>query len=345
MSTASIDDIFAQRSVPVEDIGRALSNMWRTADSAGSGGDDGAVVRSRALTLIAIAPEKMYSNTANAVNSAIAVVPARSVVVEIAERAEDVIVAEVGGTCTIGGAGGKRFCQEQVVLRADASRVRDLPSILVGLAVSDLPCVLFLPDTSQIDSDLVNRLLPILDVLVVDSSNCGDPAETFDRLLRLESAEHVIVRDLAYERARTWRDALAFAFDEAAGEDARVTAITATFAPQDAVSALLLGWIESRFSGARPFVRVKKKTDAAGEAICAIDLEVNDEQKRTEIKLRQLERGVVRLRGKDEAGEPEAPRALVDPFTALTRILADPIRDAGYDAALRAALARHAKHA
>lgn len=346
--SSAVEDVFAQRTVPVDEIGRALSTMWRSADAAPGTPGESAVVRSRALTFIAIAKSDQISATSNAVNSAIAVVPARSIVVELANDPGDEIAAEVGGTCTIGGAGGKHFCQEQVVLRAAAGRVRDLPSILVGLAVSDLPCVLYLPDPAAIGGDLVTRIMPILDVLVIDSSTSDQLATTFDRSTRLEDIEHVIVRDLAFERQRPLREAIAAAYDDVAGENARVTTVTMISTHDESQDLLLLGWIESRFSASeRPFLRQKRNVDssAIGGARCELVLEVNDEESRSELRFRRFERNFIRVRGADERVGDDAhlPKPLVDTYTALTRVLADPIRSAFFDQSLRFALSRIVK--
>lgn len=345
---SAVEDVFAQRAVAVDEIGRALSTMWRTADTASGAAGESAVVRARALTLIAIARSEHMNATANAVNSAIAVVPARSIVVELASDSGDVIDAEVGGTCTIGGGGGKRFCQEQVVLRAATGRKRDLPSILVGLAVSDLPCVLYLPDPAAIGDELVARLLPILDVVVVDSSAADEVAPAFDHAVRLENIERVIVRDLAFERLRPMRESIAAAYDDVAKADARVTAVSMNTTKDNAEDLLLLGWIESRFEGGeRPFVRYRRNVDASaiGGARCEIVLEVNDEERRYEIRFRRFDRAFQRVFSHEErvGDDAQLHKPLVDTFTALTRVLADPIRSPYFDEALRAALSRLAK--
>lgn len=344
----AVEDVFAQRTVAVDEIGRALSTMWRTADAASGEAGQSAVVRSRALTLLAIAKSEHMNATANAVNAAIAIVPARSIVVELSADPGDSIFAEVGGTCTIGGGGGKRFCQEQVVLRAAAGRKRDLPSILVGLAVSDLPCVLYLADPAATGDELVTRLLPILDVVVLDSAGGDDLIPTFDRATRLEDLAHVIVRDLAFERLRPLREAIAAAYDDVAGENAQVTTVSLNSVRDEAEDLLLLGWIESRFDNqARPFVRRKRNVDPAaiGGARCELVIEVNDDERRTELRFRRFDRSFQRVFGPDDRVGDDAHLAkpLVDTHTALTRVLADPIRSPYFDQALRAAYTRLAK--
>ncbi len=343
---ASLEAVFAQRTVPIDEIGRALSSMWRAADGISTEKGESAIVRSRALTLIAISESATFPTMANAVNAAIAVVPARSVIVEIASC--DGVTAQVGGTCTIGGSGGKQFCQEQVVVKASNSTLRDLPSILVPLAVSDLPLVLFVPDTKLLRSDLVAQLVPVVDVLIVDSDGCADVADTFQYLARLENIEHLIVRDIAFERLRTWREVIAAGYDEVAGAGARVTAVQATCADNDAQGSLVLGWLESRFAGdQRPFVRMRRQVDDPSQkgAVCGIDLEVHDDDKRTDIHFKQFGNHVLRLRSDEEDGTAaaELPRPLLHPFAALTHVLADPIRDIAYDQALRAVIARYSK--
>jgi glucose-6-phosphate dehydrogenase assembly protein OpcA len=340
-----LEAVFATRPVEIEGIGRAMSSMWREADSLAQAAGGGAVVRARGLTLVALAADAAeFREMAPAVEAAVDAVPARAVSIALDEGAGSDLDAEVGGRCR--SAGGKSFCQEHVVLRAHGSRVKDLPSLVVPLAVSDLPFVLYLPSTTLLRSDLVTRLLPIVDVLAVDTDGCADVPETLAFLRRLADVDHVIVRDLAFERLRTWREAIAEAYDEVAGHGARVTAITATCVENDAQGSLLLGWIESRFPPERrPFVRLKREAAEPSRvgAVCGIDVEIHDEEKRSEICFRQFGRHVVRTGLPEHAASCALPRPLLTEHAALTAILADAVRDRIYEESLRAAVTRAAK--
>lgn len=344
MAGSTLDPLISQRTIAVEDIGRTLSSMWREADAATPENPGSAVVRARALTLIALGAGSEFSRMANAVNAAVASVPARAVLVELDAEVADGITAEVGMNCAIGGSAGKKVCQESVMLRAAHDRLRDLPSLLVPLAVSDIPLVIYLPSTRELRHPVTTRLLEVADVLVIDSMGCEDVGATFAHLVRIQDVDHVIVRDLSFERLRTWREAIASAYDEVAGDHARVTTVQAMCSNNDAQGSLLLGWIESRFKkDQRPFVRMKKTIDDPAQqgAVCGIDLEIQDSEKRTDVSLRQFGKNVLRLRGKEHSASAELPRALLHEHQALTNVLADPIRDHAYDDALRAVVQRY----
>src|SRR5262245_9211985 len=100
-TSRSIEEAFAPRTVGVEDVCKALSAMWRTNDEAepettdGQADGGGTVIRSRALTMFAIATDaEEFSTMANAVNAAVSIVPARSVLVELHAKV-DGVAAEV----------------------------------------------------------------------------------------------------------------------------------------------------------------------------------------------------------------------------------------------------------
>lgn len=340
-----LKELVRSRAADLDDVGAALSQMWRGADAAVGEDGEAAIVKACGLTLIAIASsDAEFAATSAAVAAATSAVPARTLLVQIDADVPKGLSADVAGICSLGPA-GRPICQEQVIVKAAKSRVGDLPSLIAPLPVSDLPAVLLIQDVALVRSDLVRRLLPVIDVVIVDTRHCDDVAETFAALLAFEDAHRLVVRDLAFERLTVWREAIASAYDEVKGEGAQVTAVSATCPGEAAEGWLLLGWVESRFpQHGRPFVRMKRPAGSkshAGGAVCAIELEVQDSDKRSDIRIEQQGNCVLPVTARGDEPVPGLPRPLADELELLTGVLLDPSRDRAYDSTLRAVIARN----
>ncbi|MBL8766268.1 MAG: glucose-6-phosphate dehydrogenase assembly protein OpcA, partial [Planctomycetes bacterium] len=135
------------------------------------------------------------------------------------------IHADVTAYCAVTPGSNKQVCQELVTLRVRAEAAADLAAVIAPLIVTDLPVVLLVPQADLLAAAWLDRLLPLADVLVTDSSRCTSLSKALERLLRRSADPHLVIRDIAYERLACWRELLADLWDETIGAGHRLDAV------------------------------------------------------------------------------------------------------------------------
>lgn len=119
-----------------------------------------------------------------------------------------------------------------------------LQTIVDPVLASGMPTVVWSPHGYD---DAVRRLLPLIDVLLLDSDDQPDPAEAFARAAGLCSDVYVV--DLAWLRTTPWRERLAASFDLRSRLQclSRVRELEVRHQESSTASGLLLaGWLASR---------------------------------------------------------------------------------------------------
>lgn len=340
MTDDHLEALTRPRTVGADRIGDSLREMWSQADAESTEDAGQAMVRACGLTVIALAAsDDDLNRTCVQVGIATAAVPARTLIVQTDASVDGGLSAEVSAFCALG-AGGRQVCQEQVLLKCAADRVADLPSLITPLPVPDLPVVLFLATPDLLEGELVDRLLPAIDLLVLDSSGALELARTFHRLVRIHDRRGIGLRDLAFERLLTWREAIASAFDQA-GPDGRLSRVEVVGTGGDSEAQLLLGWVASRFDGEQaPEIRMRRPAgDQQGQGR-SLRLDFRGGAEIDRCLLQQSGQHVIQ---QEESGSKTAcslPRPMRPDDELLIRILSDPQGDRIYDQALRAAIHR-----
>ncbi len=167
------------------------------------------------------------------------------------ESDRDAIEAEADLRCFAGGGPGSQVCWEVVSIRLLGERAAWPASVVVPLLLSDLPA--FLRWRGPLGSSEGEReLIAAIDRLVVDSSECPDLQFEFSALE--EILDDVVVSDIAWARARPWREAVAALWPEIA------EAATMRVAGPEADALLLAGWLSARLDR-----RVELQHEPAGE--------------------------------------------------------------------------------
>lgn len=344
--TNLVEALTTPQEVDVGKVAEALAELWKRADAAEDEGGS-AVVRACGLTVIAIATGSAAMGRIRAqLGAATAAVPARTLIVELAADVHKGLSVEVAAFCSIGPRGAKQVCQEQVVLHAAKDRVADVAPLVTPLPIADLPVVLYLDDPALLDSELLDQLLPVVDILVTDTANCRDLVPVYRRFLEIEDVEQIAVRDLVFERLETWRESIAATYEELQNGPLHVDGVRLLSARTSSQGALLLGWLESRLADQRPAVQRFEDVDSPPEddAICSVELTFSTARGHVKATFRQLGCNVARELSHGADVDCELPKPVPHDDLLLTRILGDPQADAAYDASLRAALARMSRH-
>ena len=133
---------------------------------------------------------------------------------------------------------------EHVEIDLGPQHLLALQTIADPVLVSELPTVVWSPHGHP---EAVEALLPLVDVMLLDSDDMADPSAAFARAEHLR--EHAYVVDLAWLRTTPWRERLAATFDlpERLAALREITEVEVRHQETSRASALLLaGWLSSR---------------------------------------------------------------------------------------------------
>ena len=174
-----------------------------------------AVLRACAMTLIAV-----VERDSQEVGETLALLmrdhPSRLIVVSVSESSEPKLEAGVTAQCWMPFGKRQQICCEQIVLATSAGGLIDIPPVIRGLIVPDLPVACWVrsrriqnqPEFAAV-SDLSNKL-------ILDSGGVPDLADQI-RFIQANEVGSRRVGDLAWTRLTRWRQAIAQLFDDAAG--------------------------------------------------------------------------------------------------------------------------------
>jgi glucose-6-phosphate dehydrogenase assembly protein OpcA len=245
-----------------EKILRELADLWR---SEGKGEEAGGVLRACSMTLVVIGEE---SDDAGVVGETLAALmpehPARTIVIRLSGAGEAAIQERVYAQCWMPFGQRRQICCEQVEIKASDAALRDLPPVVLPLAVADLPLILWCRSGRLWDLQKFDALVAIATKVVVDSAALADSGEALRRLH--VACERCLLGDLAWTRLTRWREMLSRVFENrenlaAVGNVSQVTVQHPGDSPT--ASSLYLGaWVRDclRSAGAAPRIALTPGT-------------------------------------------------------------------------------------
>jgi glucose-6-phosphate dehydrogenase assembly protein OpcA len=200
-------------AVQPERILKDLAKLWidlgKDDQKKGSAG----VLRSCSMTLIAAVEE---AADAQAVAETIAQImhqhPSRVIVMRVEAGQADGLEARVFAQCWMPFGRQQQICCEEIEITASQSRVEDLPKLVLGIMVPDLPVVLWCRGERLFRDPAFQNLFPLADKIVVDSSRFQNSAEALP-LIRQLIASGLNVSDLAWTRLTRLRQTIAQIFE------------------------------------------------------------------------------------------------------------------------------------
>jgi glucose-6-phosphate dehydrogenase assembly protein OpcA len=159
---------------------------------------------------------------------------------------------------------GKRqqICCEQVEITSPDTALKDAASLITGIAVPDLPVVLYLRSPEWIGSRALEPVLPLATKLIADSSQARDKLAALD-LFRVLLGKGSDCADLAWTRLTPWRESVSQIFDHSEARNA-VSSIDEVrivhSGAEPPVSALYMGGWFQRVLQSRPKVTFETGT-------------------------------------------------------------------------------------
>ena len=215
-------------------------------------GPEEPALRTSSMTHVAWVPERWVERARSTLEGLAERHPSRTILLFPEPNSDRAAIeAEVDLRCFAGGGEGTQVCWEVVAIRLLGERAAWPASVVVPLFLSDLPA--FLRWRGPLGaSEGEHELIAAVDRLVIDSSECPDLEFEFSMLEAI--LDDVIVSDIAWARARPWREAVAALWPEIA------EASNVQVAGPEADALLLAGWLSARLS--RP---VELQHEPAGE--------------------------------------------------------------------------------
>ena len=144
------------------------------------------------------------------------------------------------------GAGTIGVVREHVEIDLGPRHLEALETIVDPVLAFGMPTIVWSPHGHE---EAIEHLLPLIDVILLDSDDTPDPAEAFARAGERCGTAYVV--DLAWLRTTPWRERLAAAFDLPTRREALDTVAELEVRHREstvASSLLLSGWLASRLN-------------------------------------------------------------------------------------------------
>jgi glucose-6-phosphate dehydrogenase assembly protein OpcA len=237
------EDVWSQRDTNPDAIEAALRDLLRRRHAESEN-----LAPARVLNLIVILDREWKGEISNRLERVGRYHASRTVICAVQEGRE-----KLDATATVSyedpGPGKIGVMHELVEIDLGPEHLHALQTIVDPVLASEMPTVVWSPHGHE---EAVGRLLPLVDVILLDSDDRPDPLEAFARATWLCSDAYVV--DLAWLRTTPWRERLAASFDLDSRLDMlwRMDALEVRHQESSTASGLLLtGWLASRLGWER----------------------------------------------------------------------------------------------
>jgi glucose-6-phosphate dehydrogenase assembly protein OpcA len=236
------EDVWSEQDTNPDDIEAALRELLRQRHAVNE-----RLAPARVLNLVVIVDREWKGEIANRLERAGRYHASRTVLCAV-EDGRDTLdaIATVSYDEPENGIG---VMHETVEIDLGPEHLLSLQTIVDPVLVGEIPTVVWSPHGHD---EAVTALLPLIDVLLLDSDDLPEPCDAFDRADRLR--EHAYVVDLAWLRTTPWRERLAASFDLPSRLSAlhHIAELEIRHQERSSASSLLLaGWLASRLEWER----------------------------------------------------------------------------------------------
>jgi glucose-6-phosphate dehydrogenase assembly protein OpcA len=236
------EDIWSARDTTPEAIDAALRGMLRESHATNA-----TLAPARVLNLIVIVDREWKGEVANRLERVGRYHASRTVVCAVEPGR-----TSIDARATISQEDpkdGLSVVREMVELDIGPDHLIALTTLVDPVLISEIPTVCWSPHGH---AEVVRALLPVIDVIMLDSDAEGDPGVAFERAEKMRDEAYVV--DLAWLRTTPWRERLAASFHLGArrGHLEQLLSVEIRHREGSAASALLLaGWLASRLGWER----------------------------------------------------------------------------------------------
>ena len=228
---------------------RELNDLWASLAGEHAGEGQLGVLRACAMSLVVL---EDASVTQPPVGETLAALmkdhPSRAIVVRIHPSGARSLEAKVTAQCWMPFGRRQQICCEQIEIDSTAAALGDLPPVIRGLTVPDLPLVVWCRNFDLLWSCDLEPLVAQADKLVVNSAGCVTSRRFFD-WLRSHQSSRGVAADLSWTHLTCWRELIAQVFENPSRRQMLPTIESATVGhagERPPVQAVYLnGWLRS----------------------------------------------------------------------------------------------------
>ena len=200
-------------AVQPETILKDLAKLW--VDLAKQDAPSGTgVLRACAMTLIvAAAKEEDPQGFGETIAELMREHPGRVIILRTGNVNGSTLESRVFAQCWKPFGRNQQICCEEVEITACPSRFADVPKLVLGITVPDLPVVLWLRNVPADAQPGAEELFTLADKIIVDSSRCADPEKGLAYVRELQHGNRNVA-DLEWTRLTPWRESVAHIFED-----------------------------------------------------------------------------------------------------------------------------------
>ena len=191
---------------------KELADLWVSLGKQGDGEHGAGVLRACSMTLVVLNEE---SDDPSALGETLAALmpehPARTMVVRLRGGGERVLADRVYAQCWMPFGQRRQICCEQVEITASDAALGDLPSVVLPLAVPDLPLIVWSRSPRLLPMPEFHGIAAMAHKVIIDSAEVADGRAVL-RMLAAAGA-HNQFGDLAWTRLTRWREMLSQVFE------------------------------------------------------------------------------------------------------------------------------------
>jgi glucose-6-phosphate dehydrogenase assembly protein OpcA len=196
-------------TVAPDSILKELAALWTQEGKQGGAG----VLRACSMTLVVIAEA---GDDASALGETVAALmpehPARSILILLPGAGERALSQRVYQQCWKPFGQRQQICCEQIEITASDAALADLPSVILPLAVPDLPVILWCRSARLAGRPEFAEIARMATKVVMDSAAAADAAGAILRMADTVRSGGILA-DLAWTRLTRWRETLARVFE------------------------------------------------------------------------------------------------------------------------------------
>ncbi len=273
-------------AIAPEKILRELAEMWTTLGKDSTGEGDGAL-RACSMTLVTLAEE---SEDFSALGETIAALmpehPARTIVVRLRGAGERMLTERVYSQCWRPFGQKRTVCCEQVEVTASDPALGDLPSVILPLAVADLPLIVWCRSPRILALPEFSDIAAMADRVILDGEELPNAPEALARVAKISqlknsSGQQTRAGDLAWTRLTRWRAMLSQVFEnrQHLAQLPQVSKVTVSANGDPPVSAwYFAAWVMNVLAdiGIHPEFQMQTTGDAARGELAGIELSAPD---------------------------------------------------------------------
>jgi glucose-6-phosphate dehydrogenase assembly protein OpcA len=258
---------------------RELNDLWTDLGKESHSESGAGVLRACTMTLVVVSEE---ADDPAGLGETIAALmpehPARTILIRLRGAGERTLTDRVYAQCWMPFGQRRQICCEQIEITASDAALGDLASVVLPLAATDLPVVVWCRSARLVDMPEFSGIASMARKVVLDSAAFADPHAAARRLLDF-THRGVLLGDLAWTRLTRWREALSQVFQNPSylrelSSVSRVSIVSG--GNRVPLMALYMGvWIRNALADAGVTAAVTWKADAQHDERVLLEVELS----------------------------------------------------------------------